>query len=67
MRHALRRYVGHQVIIQVGEDSLSGIVRRVSRDSLTIDSASLATGRTPVPMDGAVVVPVSRLRWVQAI
>lgn len=61
-----RRYVGRQVVLQLAEESLMGTLARDSREVLELEhAASLAPGREPKPIDGAVVVPKLHVEWMQ--
>lgn len=61
-----RRYVGRQVVLQLEDDSLIGTLERAGRELLELaNAATLAPGHDPRPIDGDVLVPRSRIHWVQ--
>ena len=64
MRNALRRYDGHRVVVQVGDESLGGLLEVVG-DDLVLSEAALLDGDQVTPVDGVVVVPSLSVRWVQ--
>lgn len=65
MRNALRRYVGRRVVIQVGEDSIGGVLSSADGGGLALTEAVLLEGGATQPLDGWAWVPEARVRWVQ--
>lgn len=60
----LKRYVGRKVMVQVGDDTLGGVLAEVGKDTLTLSGAALETAES-IPMDGVVIVALLDVRWAQ--
>lgn len=65
----LRYAVGMTVIVTVADATVRGRLANVTRRFLTIREATSlsSTGREPVPLAGALFVPVDQLSYVQVV
>lgn len=69
MGNGFRRYVGSRIVVQIDERGFDGTLTRVDRDVIEMEDASFVDdshGRREAA-DGTVIVPVSRVAWVQVV
>lgn len=72
MEKGLRAYIARTAVVNIttagGEPvAFRGTLVAVGRESLTVDRADSLTGAEPTSLDGRVVVPLSRVDWVQVV
>lgn len=61
-----RRYVGHQVVVQLDDLSVSGTLVRAGQETLDLENAAtLSPSGDPRPIDGVVLIPRASVDWVQ--
>lgn len=61
-----RRHVGRLVVVQLDDISIRGTLSRDGNTCMELeDAASLSTDGSSRPIDGTVLVPLSRIDWVQ--
>jgi hypothetical protein len=63
----LKTLTGRTVIVVTGETALEGVVESATRTCVTLVDARAVDGPTPVPVDGSVLVPTSRIAYVQVV
>ena len=62
----LRRHVGRRVIVLLEDSSIDGTLTRADSIALELEHAqAIPEQGQPVPIDGAVVVPMARVLWMQ--
>lgn len=63
---AYRRYVGREVVVQLDDMAIHGTLTRDGRDLIELENAgSLSPSGERRPIDGAVLIPVMRVDWIQ--
>ena len=63
----LRRSVGRRVVVVTGFVQARGVVRAVSGGCLLLEDAVAVEQRGDVKVDGGLLVPVSRIEYVQVL
>lgn len=62
----LRAYLNRRVIVEAGTLTFEGVVARVTPSTLELEHvASLSETGERTPIDGVIVVPDTRIEWVQ--
>jgi len=65
LRSPYRKHVGHDVVVQTEDATLLGGLAEVGSSHLVLSDASIGEQRGQTRMDGLVIVPLSRIAWVQ--
>jgi len=63
----LKTLTGRKVIVVTSETALEGVIESATRTCVTLVTARAVDGPTPVPVDGAVLVPAARIAYVQVV
>lgn len=62
----LRHLVGRRILVQVDDDStITGHLSKVGKHTLLFEGASALIGEREAPIDGEVIVMLSRITWMQ--
>ncbi|ALE05516.1 hypothetical protein AL755_08540 [Arthrobacter sp. ERGS1:01] len=61
----LKVLTGKRVIVVTADTALAGVLESATRAAVTLCDAAAVDGPQPVPVDGFVIVPVSRISYVQ--
>lgn len=56
---------GERVVVMTDATALNGVVDFVSRSALTLRDVQAVDGPAPYPVDGLVIIPVSKINYVQ--
>ncbi|TFD58042.1 hypothetical protein E3T43_07285 [Cryobacterium sp. Hh7] len=56
---------GQRVIVVSDSASLRGVVDSATRSSMTLRDVESVGGPSPYPVDGVVIVPISKINYVQ--
>lgn len=63
----LKTLTGRKVIVVTAETAIEGVLDSATRTSVSLVDARAVDGRTPVPIDGFVLVPIQRIAYVQVV
>ena len=63
----LKVLTGREVVLVTPATAIAGTLESATRHTVTLVKAQAVDGPTPVPIDGAVLVPVIQISYVQVV